>query len=149
MKILWMNIFSLHIQSSMFRNYIEISIQTVWSYHMFLMFFLVSYQVYSNCIHPKDWDCDFKSHWGQFLTKFILFWVKFSDDLTEMLQTDLSWKTQMCLWDDFLAWLWQLGNKMVTYLVTFPIFIFCLNFHLLHIMGIFFITFSHFFGPHM
>ena len=47
-----------------------------------------------------DWwsgGCEFKPHLGQFLMKFILFYVTLdlSDNLTEMRQTGLSWKTQL------------------------------------------------------
>ena len=47
-----------------------------------------------------DWwsgDCEFKPHWGQFLTKFILFCVtlELSDNLTEMRLKGLTWKTQL------------------------------------------------------
>ena len=52
--------------------------------------------------HPQAcgwWSggCEFKPHWGQFLTKFILCCVTLdlSDNLTEMRQTGPSWKTQM------------------------------------------------------
>ena len=47
-----------------------------------------------------DWwsgGCEFKPYWGQFLTKFILCCVTsdLSDNLTEMRQTGLLWKTRM------------------------------------------------------
>ena len=46
--------------------------------------------------HWSD-DPEFKSHWGQFLTKFILFCVTFdlSNNLTEMRQIGLSSKIQL------------------------------------------------------
>ena len=50
----------------------------------------------------RAWDwwsggCELKPHWGQFLTKFILCCVTLdlSDNLTEMCQIGLSWKTQL------------------------------------------------------
>ena len=48
----------------------------------------------------RDWwsgGCECKPHWGQFLMKFILCCVTsdLSDNLTEMRQTGLSWKTRM------------------------------------------------------
>ena len=50
----------------------------------------------------RAWDwwsggCEFKPHWGQILTKFILCCVTLdlSDNLTEMRQIDPTWKTQM------------------------------------------------------
>ena len=55
-----------------------------------------------------DWwprGCEFKPHWGQFLTKFILCCVSsdLSDNLTEMGQTGLSWKTRLSLWAWYLC----------------------------------------------
>ena len=51
--------------------------------------------------HGTD-DLEIQLHWGQFLTKFILYCVTLdlSDNLTEMRQIGLSWKTQMILTDD-------------------------------------------------
>ena len=73
----------------------------------------------------RDWwsgGCEFKPHWGQFLMKFILCCETsdLSDNLTEMRQTGLSWKTRMschvmscCLKSQTICW--RESNKSASY----------------------------------
>ena len=64
----------------------------------------------------------FKPHWGQFLMKFILSYVTIdlSDNLTEMRQISLSWKTRLILLKLVILWWGTLHRMMQMILMTFP-----------------------------